>query len=287
MPFTVTQASRPFTSAIRPAGGVVAASSSVVKRRVRIVEAVPEANPPSHRLSSHCGGHLPARVLMILWPGSHSARDRRVRVCLEESASDESALEPLGAASSERQRGGTVREDYSPHGTAWEYCTTTRDRAPTGGTKGIAGIWRSAPDRICFALALWNRTRSDPEGADVRLTGNEATTARTSGTFSISTTRRRTRTCGTLQSIRSGLSDANLVAEKRGARKRRPQYELLDTGVFDESRCLTWTVEHAKLDADVTFRADPRRQPRTGGGSGCPARKLRHSGLRNTWSWGR
>ena len=69
---------------------------------------------------------------------------------------------------SERQW-GTVREDYSEDGDAWDYFShdQARSRAYRWGEDGIAGI-SDDEQRLCFALALWNGTRSDPQGAAVR-----------------------------------------------------------------------------------------------------------------------
>ena len=97
---------------------------------------------------------------------------------------------------SERQW-GTVREDYSPDGDAWDYFPHdhARSRAYRWGEDGIAGICDDQ-QRLCLALALWNGARPDPQGAAVRPDRRaRATTARTSrSTTSTSTPRRRTRT---------------------------------------------------------------------------------------------
>ena len=92
---------------------------------------------------------------------------------------------------------GTVREDYSADGAAWEYFPhdTARSRAYRWSEDGLAGICDDQ-QRLCFALALWNGQRPDPEGAAVRPDrAPRATTARTSrSTTSTSTPRRPTRT---------------------------------------------------------------------------------------------
>ena len=69
---------------------------------------------------------------------------------------------------SERQW-GTVREDYSDDGDAWDYFThdQARSRAYRWGEDGLAGI-SDDQQRLCFALALWNGKRPDPQGAAVR-----------------------------------------------------------------------------------------------------------------------
>ena len=90
---------------------------------------------------------------------------------------------------------GTVREDYSPHGTAWAFTThdTARSRAYRWGEEGIAGICDDH-QRLCLALALWNGR--DPILKE-RMFGlsNDETTARTSrNTTTTSTPHPRTPT---------------------------------------------------------------------------------------------
>ena len=97
---------------------------------------------------------------------------------------------------SERQW-GTVREDYSENGDAWNYFThdQARSRAYRWGEDGLAGLCDDQ-QQLCVALALWNGSRSDPEGAALRPRPTaRAITARTSRSItSISTRRRRTPT---------------------------------------------------------------------------------------------
>ena len=89
---------------------------------------------------------------------------------------------------SERQW-GTVREDYSDNGDAWNYFThdQSRSRAYQWGEDGLGGI-SDDKQRLCFALALWNEQGPDPQGAAVRADqqrgqsrrGREGTTTSTS-----------------------------------------------------------------------------------------------------------
>ena len=78
------------------------------------------------------------------------------------------AWQQWGPYLSERQW-GTVREDYSPHGNAWEYFPHdhARSRVYRWGEDGIAGF-SDAEQRLCVGVALWNGRDSDPEGAAVR-----------------------------------------------------------------------------------------------------------------------
>ncbi len=92
----------------------------------------------------------------------------------EHTRLEEARLDPAkpwkkwGPYLSERQW-GTVREDYSQDGNAWDYFThdQARSRAYRWGEDGLAGI-SDDHQVLCFALALWNGQRSDPQGAAVR-----------------------------------------------------------------------------------------------------------------------
>ena len=96
---------------------------------------------------------------------------------------------------SERQW-GTVREDYSPDGNAWDYFThdQARSRAYRWGEDGLGGI-SDESQILCFAVALWNGKDPILKERLFGLTNSEGITARTSrSTTSISTVRRPTRT---------------------------------------------------------------------------------------------
>ena len=87
---------------------------------------------------------------------------------LDEARTKETAWKKWGPYLSERQW-GTVREDYSEDGNAWNYFThdQARSRAYRWGEDGLAGI-SDDHQILCFALALWNGQGSDSEGAAVR-----------------------------------------------------------------------------------------------------------------------
>ena len=97
-------------------------------------------------------------------PRRMTAEERRLKENQDRSAH----WRRWGPYLSERQW-GTVREDYSPHGTAWEFFPHdhARSRAYRWGEDGLAGI-SDNHQRLCFALALWNERDSDPQGAPLR-----------------------------------------------------------------------------------------------------------------------
>jgi hypothetical protein len=182
---------------------------------------------------------------------------------------------------------GTVREDYSPHGTAWEYFPHdhARSRAYRWNEDGIAGIC----DRhqvICFALALWNERDPILKERMFGLTGNEGNHGEDVKEyfFYLDNTPTHSYMRYLYKYPQRAYPYANLVAENHKRTKDDPEYELFDTGVFDESRYFDVTVEYAKLDADdlfVRIRADNR------GPAAAPLHVLPTLWLRNTWSWGR
>ena len=182
---------------------------------------------------------------------------------------------------------GTVREDYSPHGTAWEYFPHdhARSRAYRWNEDGIAGIC----DRhqiICFALALWNERDPILKERMFGLTGNEGNHGEDVKEyfFYLDNTPTHSYMRYLYKYPQRAYPYANLVAENARRTKDDPEYELLDTGVFDESRYFDVAVEYAKLDADdlfVRIRVDNR------GPAAAPLHVLPTLWLRNTWSWGR
>jgi hypothetical protein len=186
---------------------------------------------------------------------------------------------------SERQW-GTVREDYSPHGNAWEYFPHdhARSRAYRWGEDGIAGF---CDDRqlLCLSLALWNG--KDPiikerlfgltngqgnHGEDVKElyyyldavpshAYNRMLYKLTQAAFPY-----------------QWLIDEN--ARRKGGDAR--EFELIDTGLFDQDRYFDVEVEYAKASpTDILMRiAVHNRGPET-----APIHILPQAWFRNTWSW--
>ena len=148
---------------------------------------------------------------------------------------------------------GTVREDYSADGDAWDVLPHdhARSRAYRWSEDGLGGHLRRPPAAVLRVRVL---ERRDPilKERIFGLTGTRATTARTPrSTGGTSTPRRRTRGCaGATSTRRASSRTSDLVAENRAPRPAEPEYELLDTGVFDEDRYWDITVDYAKADPD-------------------------------------
>ncbi len=186
---------------------------------------------------------------------------------------------------SERQW-GTVREDYSEYGTAWDYFThdMARSRAYRWGEDGIAGI---SDDRqnLCFALALWNG--KDPILKE-RLFGlNNGEGNHGEDVKELYYYLDATPTNSYLKMLykypQRAYPYADLVAENRRGSRDDPEYEILDTGVFAENRYFDIFVEYAKAAPDdilILVTAHNR------GPDEAPLYVIPQLWFRNTWSWG-
>src|SRR5437867_7250066 len=153
---------------------------------------------------------------------------------------------------SERQW-GTVREDYSPGGTAWEYFPHdhARSRAYRWGEDGLAGI-SDNHQRLCFALALWN-------GRDVILKERLFGLTGTQGNhgedvkeyyFYLDNTPTHAYMKYLYKYPQRAFPYALLLEETARRDRRAREYELLDTGVFDDDRYFDVVVEYAKAAID-------------------------------------
>jgi hypothetical protein len=183
---------------------------------------------------------------------------------------------------SERSWGG-VREDYSPWGTAWDFLPhdMARSKAYRWGDDGIAGIC----DRyqlLVFALAFWNgrdailKERmfglSSPEG-------NHGEDAKEYW-FYLDNTPTHSYMRMLYKYPQEEFPYARLVAEN--AQRRGPEFELLDTGVFDQDRYFDIFIEYAKADPeDICIRIEAFNR----GPQPAPLHLLPHLWCRNTWAW--
>ncbi len=153
---------------------------------------------------------------------------------------------------SERQW-GTVREDYSPNGDAWNFFThdQARSRAYRWGEDGIAGI---SDDRqhLCFSLALWNGRDSILKERLFGLTNSEGNHGEDVKEyyFYLDSTPTHSYMKYLYKYPQAPFPYADLVETNRQRSREEPEYELLDTGVFDEDRYFDVFVEYAKGDAE-------------------------------------
>jgi hypothetical protein len=181
---------------------------------------------------------------------------------------------------------GTVREDYSAYGAAWEYLPHdhARSRAYRWNEDGLAGI----SDRhqvICFAIALWNGRDPILKERLFGLTGNEGNHGEDvkEEYFYLDSTPTHSYMKCLYKYPQAEFPYAKLVAENRRRDRRSPEYELMDTGVFDESRYFDVFVEYAKgSPEDILIRITVANR----GPEPATLHLLPTVWFRNTWSWG-
>jgi len=181
---------------------------------------------------------------------------------------------------------GTVREDYSPYGTAWDYFPHdhARSKAYRWGEDGIGGIC----DRhqfICFALALWNGRDPILKERLFGLTGSEGNHGEDVKEyyFYLESTPTHSYMKFLYKYPQAEFPYAQLVEENRRRGREAPEYELLDTGVFDDDRYFDIFVEYAKgTPEDLLIRIQVvNRGPET-----ADIHLLPTIWFRNTWAWG-
>jgi hypothetical protein len=181
---------------------------------------------------------------------------------------------------------GTVREDYSPNGNAWEYLShdQARSRAYRWNEDGIAGIC-DRHQYICFALALWNGRDPILKERLFGLTGNEGNHGEDVKEcyFYLDSTPTHSYMKYLYKYPHAAFPYAELVEENRRRDKRSPEFELIDTGVFSENRYFDVVVEYAKgSPEDILVRISvTNHAPES-----ADIHLLPTIWFRNTWSWG-
>src|SRR3954449_13046066 len=149
---------------------------------------------------------------------------------------------------SERQW-GTVREDYSPYGTAWDYFPHDHARSRTyrWGEDGIAGV-SDDQQRLCLALALWNGKDPIIKERLFGLTNGEGNHSEDVKElyYYLDATPTHSYLKYLYKYPQEAFPYARLVEENRRRGKDQPEFELIDTGVFDGDRYFDVFVEYAK-----------------------------------------
>lgn len=185
---------------------------------------------------------------------------------------------------SERQW-GTVREDYSPYGSAWDYFPHDQARSRTyrWGEDGIAGISDSR-QRLCFAIALWNGHDSILKERLFGLTGTEGNHGEDVKEyyFYLDNTPTHSYMKCLYKYPHSAFPYTQLVEENRGRSRSEPEFELLDTGVFAENRYFDVFVEYAKASPeDILMQVSIINR----GPEAHTLHLLPTLWFRNSWSW--
>lgn len=200
------------------------------------------------------------------------ARDRKI------------AWKKWGPYLSERQW-GTVREDYSVDGKAWNYFShdQARSRAYRWGEDGLAGI-SDDQQRLCFALALWNGSDPFLKERLYGVTGHQGNHGEDVKEyyFYLDSTPTHSYMKYLYKYPQAAFPYADLVAGNRARNRHEPEYELLDTGIFDEDRYFDVFVEYAKAAPDDLLIQISLCNRGPGVAS---LRVLPTLWFRNTWSW--
>src|ERR1044072_5136555 len=151
---------------------------------------------------------------------------------------------------------GTVREDYSSYGSAWDFFPHdhARSRAYRWNEDGIAGIC-DENQQICFALALWNGQDPILKERIFGLTGNEGNHGEDVKEyyFYVDSTPTHSYMKYLYKYPQAEFPYGELVAENRQRGKLAPEFELVDTGIFEDDRYFDVVVEYAKADVEDIF----------------------------------
>jgi hypothetical protein len=203
---------------------------------------------------------------------------------LEQSGSHAAPWRRWGPYLAERQW-GTVREDYSPHGSAWEYLPHdhARSRAYRWGEDGIAGF-SDHEQRLCLSLALWNGRDPILKERFFGLTngeGNHGEDVKELYYFLDATP-----THSYLKMLykypQRAFPYEDLLRENARRGIGGLEYELIDTGTFDDDRYFDVIIEYAKAGADdILLKVTAHNR----GPEAAELHLLPQIWFRNTWSW--
>ena len=207
------------------------------------------------------------------------------RMRLAEDGKREKNWQRWGPYLAERQW-GVVREDYSPQGESWDYFSheQAQARAYRWGEDGLLGI-TDRECRLCFALALWNGRDPFLKERLFGLTGREGNHGEDvkENYFYLDATPTSSWLRALYKYPQTEFPYEKLRAENRRRSRAEDEYELADTGVWDESRYFDVEVVYAKAAPDdlciqITVT---NRGPET-----AQVQVLPTLWFRNTWSWG-
>src|SRR3974390_2466048 len=203
---------------------------------------------------------------------------------LEETRDGKKSWKKWGPYLSERQW-GTVREDYSENGDAWNFFThdQARSRAYRWGEDGLGGI-SDDKQHLCFALALWNGKDPILKERLFGLTNSEGNHGEDVKEyyFYLDSTPTHSYMKYLYKYPQAAYPYDQVVKTNQGRSRQEFEYELLNTGVFDADRYFDVFVEYAKAEPeDILIRISVHnRGPET-----ATIHLLPTLWFRNTWSW--
>lgn len=204
---------------------------------------------------------------------------------LSESDSKQKNWKKWGPYLTDRQW-GTVREDYSKDGSAWEFVShdAARSKAYRWGEEGIAGI-SDESQLLNFSLALWNGKDPILKERFFGLTGNEGNHGEDVKEYYYYLDNLPTHSYMKMlyKYPQSEFPYRKLIDENRNRDKSLPEYELIDTGIFDDDKYFDVYIEYAKNDPDdilIKITAHNR------GKEAADLKIIPQVWFRNTWAWG-
>ncbi len=210
-------------------------------------------------------------------PGAEQAR-------LKETRDGTADWKKWGPYLSERQW-GTVREDYSENGNAWDYFThdQARSRAYRWGEDGLAGV-SDDHQVLCFAVALWNGRDPILKERLFGLTNSEGNHGEDVKEyyFYLDSTPTHSYMKYLYKYPQAAYPYGDLIETNRRRDRQTLEYELLDTGIFDADRYFDVFVEYAKAGPeDLLIKISVSNR----GPEAAALHVLPTLWFRNTWSW--
>ena len=204
---------------------------------------------------------------------------------LQDARDGKAAWKKWGPYLSERQW-GTVREDYSEDGNAWDYFShdQARSRAYHWGEDGLGGI-SDHKQLLCFALALWNGKDPIVKERLFGLTNGEGNHGEDVKEyyFYLDSTPTHSFMKYLYKYPQAAYPYDQLVVTNRMRGRHEMEYELLDTGVFNDNRYFDIFVEYAKAGPeDILIEITVSNR----GPEAAMLHLLPTLWFRNTWSWG-
>jgi hypothetical protein len=222
-------------------------------------------------------------------PTATEATQTRIPDCTEQRRLNEAReagvlWKKWGPYLSERQW-GTVREDYSQDGNAWAYFShdQSRSRAYRWGEDGLGGI-SDDKQRLCFALALWNERDPILKERAFGLTNSEGNHGEDVKEyyFYVDSTPTHSYAKYLYKYPQREFPYRDLVETSRKRTREELEYELLDTGIFDDDRYFDVFLEYAKASPeDILIRVSVHNR----GKEAARLHILPTLWFRNTWSW--
>jgi hypothetical protein len=181
---------------------------------------------------------------------------------------------------------GTVREDYSADGKPWDYLThdMARSKAYRWGEDGIAGICDNE-QLLCFSVCFWNKKDPIIKERLFGLGGNEGNHGEDVKElyYYLDSTPTHSYMKMLYKYPQSEFPYSKLLDENRTRNKHQPEYELMDTGIFDEDKYFDIFIEYAKAtEDDLLMNITVHNR----GNEDATLHILPQLWFRNTWSWG-